>query len=128
MGGEDDSGAVAHQVLDSGHGGSDPGVVGDLEVVIQRNVEIHSHEHSLPLELRLLENSNALLHGHFSRTNLCNETTSNQHADRDPTERETKSDKRRRRKEIGIDLTAEVKPRWTKGQRWEGVSSREQGW
>lgn len=62
---QDHLGPVLHQILDRGHRGADPGVVGDLLVLVQGHVEIHAHEHPLPLEIRLLEIAHALLHRHF---------------------------------------------------------------
>lgn len=64
MRGEDDNSAVTHQVLDGGNGGANPGVVGDVEAVVEGDVEIDPDEHPLPLQIGLLEGSDALLRRH----------------------------------------------------------------
>lgn len=46
---EDDLGAMLHEILDGGYGSPDPGVVGDLQAVIERHVQIHADEHLLAL-------------------------------------------------------------------------------
>lgn len=49
--GENDFGAMTHQVFDSGNSSTDSVVIGDIQVVIQRHVQIHSYEHSLSLQI-----------------------------------------------------------------------------
>lgn len=64
MAGEDDLGTVLDKVLDGGDGGADTGVVGDVLVVVERDVEVGAHEHALPLEVGGGEVPDALLrHG-----------------------------------------------------------------
>ena len=65
MAGEDDLGTMIPQVLDGGDSGADPGVVGDVGVVVQWNVEIHPDEHLLPLQIRLLQRRYAPLGCHW---------------------------------------------------------------
>ena len=60
---EDDSRAVVAEVLDGGNGSSDPSIVGDLLVLVERNVEVDSDEHFLSSEISFLEISDASL-GH----------------------------------------------------------------
>lgn len=64
--GENDSGTMIHQILDGGHSRSDSSVISDVGVVIQRNVQINSHKHSLPLQLSLLQSAHASLGRHES--------------------------------------------------------------
>lgn len=64
MTGEDNFGAMTHQILDSGNSSANPGVIGDLQVVIQRDVQIHSHEHSLSLQIGFFQIANAPLCAH----------------------------------------------------------------
>lgn len=61
---EDDSGAMFHEVLDRRHSGPDPGVIGDVEILIERDIEIHPHEHPLALQISALEIAHALLRRH----------------------------------------------------------------
>lgn len=63
MTGEDDFGPIADQVLDGGHGRPDPGVVGDVAVLVEGNVQIRPDEYLLPLEVGGGEVPHALL-GH----------------------------------------------------------------
>jgi len=51
MRGKDDSGTILHQVLDGRYSSSDSGVISDVEVIIQWNVEINSDEYSLPFQI-----------------------------------------------------------------------------
>ena len=53
--GKDDLGTITGQVLDGGDSSTDPCVIGDFAVVIQRNVQINPHEHPLPLQISLLQ-------------------------------------------------------------------------
>lgn len=64
--GEDDFSAMTHQVLDGGHSGTDSGVIGDLETLIQRNIQINPHKHPLPLQIRLLQITHTPLCCHCS--------------------------------------------------------------
>lgn len=65
MAGEDDSGAILDQVLDGGDGGADPGVIGDVLVVVERHIKVGPHEHLLPLQGGAGQVAHALLgHGH----------------------------------------------------------------
>lgn len=61
---ENDFSPIADQVLDGGQGGADSGVVGDVKVVVQRDVQIDPYEHPLALQLRLLQSSNTPLGRH----------------------------------------------------------------
>lgn len=61
MGGDENLGAVLDEVLERGDGGADAGVVGDLHVGVEGHVEIATHEHSLALEVSLLEVADGLL-------------------------------------------------------------------
>ena len=47
MAAENNPRSVSHQVLDGGNSGANPGVIGDVGVIVQRNVEINPHEHAL---------------------------------------------------------------------------------
>ena len=51
------------EVLDGGYGGPDAGVVGDVLVLVERHVEVGTHEDALALEVGLREVLDALL-GH----------------------------------------------------------------
>ena len=62
MGGDEDLGAVLHEVLEGGDGGADAGVIGD-HAVLEGDVEVAAHEHSLALEIVLLEVADGLLLG-----------------------------------------------------------------
>lgn len=58
---EDDFGAVLDEVLDGGNGGADSGVVGDVLVVVERDVEVGPHEHLLSFQVRRSQVAHALL-------------------------------------------------------------------
>jgi len=64
--GENNFGAMTHQVLDSGDSSADPGVISDLQVIIKRHVQIHSHEHSLALQIGLFQVTDTPLSTHLS--------------------------------------------------------------
>lgn len=66
MASKDDPSAALHQVLDGRDGGADPSVVGDLQVLVQGNVEIHPHENPLPLDIGFLQVTNTPLRRHSS--------------------------------------------------------------
>jgi len=59
--GEQDLGPVIQQVLQSGHGGTDTGIVSDVEVLVERHVEIGAHKHALALEVGLGQVAHGLL-------------------------------------------------------------------
>ena len=59
---EQHAGAVLDQVLQSGNGSADAGVVGDL-AVLERHVQISSHEHTLAFERLLPEIADGQLSG-----------------------------------------------------------------
>lgn len=62
---EDDFGAVLDEVFDGGNGGADSGVVSDVLVVVERDVEVRPHEHLLSFQVRRRQVAHALLrHGH----------------------------------------------------------------
>ena len=61
MGGDEDLGAVLDEVLEGGDGGADAGVVGDLEVRVERDVEVAADKHNLALEVSLGEVTDGLL-------------------------------------------------------------------
>lgn len=63
--GEDDLSTIAHEVFDSGYSCTDSGVIGDFAVIIQRNVQINPHEHSLALQISLLQHTHAPLSRHW---------------------------------------------------------------
>ena len=62
---EDDARAVVAEVLDGGNGSSDPSIIGDLLVLVERNVEVDSDEHFLSSEISFLEISDASLRHQF---------------------------------------------------------------
>lgn len=64
MAGEDDPSAMAEQILNGRDSGTDSGVIGDVKIVIQGNVEIDSNEHPLSLQISLLESTDALFGSH----------------------------------------------------------------
>lgn len=66
MTGENDSSAIIHQIFDGRNSGSDPGIIGDLQIVIERNIEIDPHEHPLALQISLLKSAHAPLRRHGS--------------------------------------------------------------
>lgn len=65
--GEDDSGAMLHKILDSRHSGPNTGIIGDVEAVIKRHIEIHSDEYPIALQIAAPEIPNAPLRRHFHR-------------------------------------------------------------
>ena len=52
---QDDAAAVAKYFLDGRNGGTHTGVVGDLELIVEGNVEIHPDQGFLPFEIILAE-------------------------------------------------------------------------
>lgn len=58
---EDDFGAVFDEVFDGGNGGADSGVVSDVLVVVERDVEVCPHEHLLSFQVRSSQVAHALL-------------------------------------------------------------------
>ena len=63
--GKNDFGAMTHQVLDGGNSCADSVVIGDIQVVIQRHVQIHSNEHSLSLQIGFFQIAHTPLCAHF---------------------------------------------------------------
>ena len=63
MAGKEDLCALLHEILDGGHGSADTGVVSDVEVGIERDVEVSTDKHPLALEISLSQITHALL-GH----------------------------------------------------------------
>ena len=79
--GEDDFGFLSLQVLDGGNSGTDSSVIGDVEVVIQRHVQIDPHEHPLPFQISFLQCTHAPLGRHislFPSTHTINKTVNTQ--------------------------------------------------
>lgn len=66
VGAEDDFGTMFHQVLDGRYRATDSGVIGDVAVIIQWNVQIDPHKHPLPLQILLLQSAHAPLGRHDS--------------------------------------------------------------
>jgi len=67
VGGHEDLGALLREVLEGGDGSADAGVVGDVEVRVQRDVEVAANEDGLALEILLGEVADGLLrHGELS--------------------------------------------------------------
>lgn len=64
--GKDDFCSIINQVSDGRHSGTDSGIVGDVEVVIQRNIQINSNKYPLPLQVSLLQSTHAPLGRHRS--------------------------------------------------------------
>lgn len=64
--GKDDLCTIINQVSDGRHSGTDSGIIGDVQVVIQRNVQINSHKHPFPLQVSLLQSTHAPLGRHHS--------------------------------------------------------------
>lgn len=62
MTGEKDFGTIANEVLDGGNGGSNPGVVGDVLIVVEGHIEVSPHEDLLALEISRGQVADALLH------------------------------------------------------------------
>ena len=77
MAAENNPRSVTHQVLDGGNGGANPGVIGDVGVIIQRNVKINPHEHALSLQICFFQSSNASLRRH-SKENTANNNRENE--------------------------------------------------
>lgn len=77
MAGEDDPSAMAEQILNGRDSGTDSGVIGDVEIVIQRNVEIDSDEHPLSLQIILLESTDAPFGSHKNRLRKIRKKTRN---------------------------------------------------
>ena len=62
--GKNDFGTILNEVLDGGYGCTDPCVISDVLVVVERDIEVCPHEHPLPLQVRGGQVPNALLrHG-----------------------------------------------------------------
>lgn len=51
MSGEDDFSTIVDQILDCWNGGTDSGIIGDSLVIIERYIEISSHENLLPFQI-----------------------------------------------------------------------------
>ena len=51
MGGENDLGPLLHGILDGRHGAGDPGVLGDIPLVVLGDVEVDPDEDLLPLQI-----------------------------------------------------------------------------
>ena len=55
VGGDDEPTAVTDDLLEGGEGSTDAGVVGDLEIIVQRDVEVDTHEDALTAEVVVLD-------------------------------------------------------------------------
>jgi len=64
VGGEEDLGTLLDEVFDGGDGTSDAGVIGDLSLLVEGDVEVSANKNSLALQVRLSQRSNRLL-GHL---------------------------------------------------------------
>lgn len=77
MTGENNFGAMLHQVLDGGNSSTNPGVISDLQVIIQRHVQIHSYEHSLSLQIGLFKITDTSLGTHLTIISTLNTKKAN---------------------------------------------------
>ena len=57
--GENDLSAMIDEILNGGEGSSDPCVVSDMELFIERDIEIHPHKYLLPSQIFFSQVSNA---------------------------------------------------------------------
>jgi len=53
--GQDDARALVDRVVDRGEGGPDPGVVGDVEVFVERDVEVGADEHPFAAQVEIFD-------------------------------------------------------------------------
>ena len=56
---EYDLGTMIDEILNGGDGSSDPCIISDMGLVVQRDIEIHPHKNLLPSQIFFFEVSNA---------------------------------------------------------------------
>lgn len=69
MSGEDDFSSMSDQILNGRDGSSNSGIIGNVETIVQRHVQIHSHQNFLALQVGFLQRTHTFLRRHFSDQN-----------------------------------------------------------